>query len=515
MSHLSATDGPAPGMIQQSRSADRGWLRRRALTGVRWTALGSVVRASLQFAQVTIMAHLLQPADFGLVALVTAVQAFLQNLADAGVSNAIIHHQVIDESRLSGLYWVNVLTSCALAALLCVAAPFVAVVYGHPQLQWLFAMSGVTLVSIGLGQQLRVVAQKRLAFGRLATVDLPAQAVGFVVSVASGWAGAGVYALALGSLSTALAGAAMLWAFVADGWRPRGVLRLGELAPFLRFGAWRTADGFANTLESQADVILGASLLGAPLLGVYSLAKSLSLRVGQTVNPIATTVAMPVMAKAQGDRNLLAAVYLRVLRMVASTNVPLYAVLGLYSPEVVRVLLGPQWRDAVPLLRVFAAWGLIRATGNPVGALLMATGRPDLSLKYTAFWAAAVVPFIWVGSHWGALGVAYGLLAMIAVTFLPTWRFQVWPLCGVGFAAYARQVAIPAGIGVVACLAGWVATGALEGAAPRLLVGVTCVWGTYLGVSAWLNRPWLLAIAEMAGIRSAGDEPTQRTTHPT
>src|SRR5712692_8260151 len=143
-------------------------LRKQTFSGVRWTTSSSLGRALLQVLQVAILARLLTPADFGLVAVVAALMAILQIFSDAGVSNAIIHYQAITATELSSLYWLNVGMSVLLGALLALLSPWMSLWYHAPELRSLLIMSAFTLVVDALGQQTRVVAQKTLRFASLA-----------------------------------------------------------------------------------------------------------------------------------------------------------------------------------------------------------------------------------------------------------------------------------------------------------------------------------------------------------
>ena len=121
-------------------------LRHQAFSGVRWTTFSSLGRAVLQFLQIALLARLLTPADFGLIALVIAIMAFLQVFADAGISNAIIHYQDIAQEQLSSLYWLNVSVSVVMALMLAASSYWVAKWYNQPSLQYLLMLAAITLV---------------------------------------------------------------------------------------------------------------------------------------------------------------------------------------------------------------------------------------------------------------------------------------------------------------------------------------------------------------------------------
>ena len=476
-------------------------LRAKAFSGVRWTTLSSLGRTALQFIQIVVLARLLAPTDFGLMAVVMAIMAFVQMFADMGVSNAIIHHQDITEHQLSSLYWLNVGASFCLAAAITALSPLAATFYGRSELAPLLSLASLSLFINSLGQQIRVVAQKELRFSALAKVELAAAAFGFLAAIVVALLGGGVYALVASGLGGATLGVILAWSFLAQGWRPRVYFRLSEIAEFIRFGAYMIGNDLINTFNSQVDVLLGGRLLGAHAIGLYNVPKELSLRVARMINPIITQVSLPVMAKSQSDPDLLKRVYLQTMRMTASVNFPIYIAVVAFARDFVLLILGDKWVGAVTLLQTFALWGLLRSTGNPVGSLLMAKGRADLSFKWNLVWLFIVPPVIWLGSQFGARGMAGGLLGLGVVGYIPNWFFLVRPLCGAGLGEYTQQLALPL---LLSVLAGILASSAADlSPSPILRVAIGLVTGSLIyGVLSYrFNPTWFGAMAELLGLR--------------
>jgi O-antigen/teichoic acid export membrane protein len=476
-------------------------LRKQTFSGVRWTTFSSLGRTFLQMAQISILARLLTPADFGLVALVTSIMVFLQIFADAGISNAIIHYKDISQNQLSSLYWLNVGVSLCLALLLAAFSPWVATWYGQPQMKLLLLLAGCTLVMGASAQQIRIVAQKNLRFAELSKIELSAACIGFIVAVTAAYNDAGVYSIVAGNLATATIGSVLVWYRLAGGWRPVYCFNIQEIRHFLAFGAYMIANNLANTFNSQIDIMLGGKILGSHAIGLYSIPRDLNMRIANAFNPIVTNVGLPVMAKAQNDFAMLKRVYLQTMRMTASVNFPIYVALALFAPEIVHILLGTRWEEAIPLLRIFSVWGLIRSIGNPVGSLLMALGRADLSFKWNVVWLFIMPPAVWMGSHFGIEGMAFAMVVMVALGFAPNWYFLVWPLCGARLGEYSLQLSVPLGLTLMAALAGYICAGSLVGDFIRLAVGIVASGLFYAVLSYYFNRVWADAMLELLGKR--------------
>lgn len=477
-------------------------LRKSTFTGVRWTTVSSLSRVLLQLLQVAILARLLTPADFGLVAVVLAIIAVVQIFSDAGVSNAIIHYQDITPRELDSLYWLNTGSAGCLALLLIALSPLLAHWYAQPLLQPMLAIAASTLFVGSVGQQLRILAQKRLRFMDLARVELGGAVVGCLVAVTLAFFGARAYALLLGSFATAAATTGLAWICLSDGWRPQLQMAWDDVRRFVGFGVYIIGSNLANTFNTQIDVLLGAQLLGAPLIGLYSVPKDVSLRLASVINPIVTEVSLPVMASAQADGALVKRLYLQMMRMTASVTFPAYVAMAVFAPEIVLVALGSEWAKAAPLLRILAVWALFRSIGNPVGTMVMALGRPVRSFVWNLGLLAVMPPTIWMGSRLGGLqGMALAMAVLAVLIYLPNWFFLVRPLCGAQLGEYTYQLAVPFFIALLAGLAGYVAATPFDHAIPRLLAGGACGAAVYLGTSWVLNRPWSLAMLELVDRR--------------
>ena len=256
-------------------------------------------------------------------------------------------------------------------------------------------------------------------------------------------------------------------------------------------------NNLVNSLNMQADIFFGGRTLGANMLGTYSLPRDLCLKFAFIINPIITRVGFPVMAKVQGDRALLKEIYLNTIRMTASVNFPIYLGLLIFAPEVVRLLFGSQWLESIPLLRILALWGLVRSTGNPVGSLLYAKGRADLSFKWNVVMLFVFFSALWFGSRYGGQGIAISLLASHACAMIPLWYFLVRPLSSASFREYFRQMLVPFTVAVISVIIGFVVAKLFKDTLFRLTTGVTVGGLAYLVLSRYLNRSWYVTIKEL------------------
>jgi len=473
-------------------------LKHQTFSAVRWTTFAMVGKSGLQFAQVAVLARLLAPADFGLMAMVLAVMAFIQVFTDLGVSNAIIHHQDISANQLSSLYWLNVTVGAALMlALMTFSSGIGALMFNRPDLQPVLISISVSILLSAAGQQLRVMAEKSLRFAILAKIEIAAALAGFTAAVCWAWLAPGVYALVAGVLVNGLVQTLLLWLLAADGWQPAFRLRLNEIRHFLQFGGYMMANNFVNSFNAQADILIAGRLFPAATLGVYSLPRSLSLSVAGAINPVITRVGLPVMAKAQHDKAFLKSIYLKTMRMTASINFPIYIALAVFAKESVLLVFGPKWIESAPLLVYLAIWGMFRSCGNPVGSLLLAVGRADLSFRWNLGLLFVGPPALWIGAHWGIVGLAITQAALMVTLMIPAWYFLVWPHCGARALEYAQSMLGPLVAALLAVTLAYLAVSGLAASLWRLGGAALVAIPAYLMLSYVFNREWLFAMRQL------------------
>jgi lipopolysaccharide exporter len=472
-------------------------LKSEAFSAIRWTTVAMVGRSALQFGQMMILARLLAPSDFGIMAVVVSVTAFMLVFTDLGVSTAIIHYQEITHEELSSLYWLNIIVGAVLMIALIVSSPLISRLYHEPALTPFLALISVNFLFLAVGQQLRVVAEKALRFSMLARVEILAAIGGCGTAVIWAWYRPSVYALVSGVLVNGFLQAVLLWILGSDGWRPAARLDLKGVRRFLKFGAYIVGGDFVNSLNRQADILVGGRFFPASVLGTYSLPRNLCLTFSLVTNPIITRVGLPVMAKTQEDKAFLKSVYLKTMRMTASVNVPVYLAIAVFSHDVVSVVFGTKWISSAPLLVFLAIWGLFRSCANPVGSLLFAIGRADRSFWSSIVQLCIVFPGLWGVAHFGIKGLAIGQVAIMAGALVPGWYFLVRPSCGARLGEYLMTLLGPLSAGAFAVLIAYVAVSHWTAPLWRLVAMALVALPAYLAASAAVNRSWLTSMRQL------------------
>lgn len=479
-------------------------LRSSTFSASRWTTASTFAATGVQVVQTVVLAHILLPRAFGLMAVVGSVVAVVSLLVDLGLSQALIHYDDVSRDAQSSIYWLNMGLALILMVALLALAPLLGDVYHSAPLVPLSRWTSLVFPLAAAGRQLNALAAKALQFNRLAPIDVGSAAIGLATAVVVALLGGGVYALVAGILARACTGSLLAWAILPHEYRPRLHLHMREALPYLGFGGYSVGETIANEFHRNADVFMGGLVVGPAAMGVYSVPRDLALKTGSILNGIVTRVGFPVMSKVKGEPKRLRNIYLQTLRMTASVNFPLYVAIGLFASEIVNLLYGPRWHSAAMYLRVLAAWGLIRSTGNPSGSLIYATGRTRRAFWWNIGLLLTLPPLYWLAARAGGLfGLAGGVVALQILIVIPAWRWLVRPCCGASLREYLTQFGAPSLCALVAGCAAWLAAHGLPHGTLRLAVGCTLGGIVYLGLSWFLNRRWVLAVLELMRVNTA------------
>ncbi|HXE58331.1 MAG TPA: lipopolysaccharide biosynthesis protein [Gemmatimonadales bacterium] len=397
-------------------TSGRSRLTHDAMRGMFWVAFGRGARALLQVAVLGVLARLLAPDDFGVVSAALVVIGFTAIFAQLGFGPALVQREELEPRHLRTAFTVSLLSGFALGGLLWLLAPAIAAFYRIDEvapvmraLAWAFPLKGLAVVSESL-------LQRDLRFRYLANREVVSYALGYgLLGVALAMAGLGVWALVGAHMGQIALNTALLLLARRRGLR-LGIDRraLGELA---FFGGGFTAAKVGNYFALQGDNLVVGRWLGSAALGIYGRAYQLMAMPATLFGDVLDTVLFPAMARVQADPERLATAYRRGVALVALVMLPASAALVVWAPEVVHVMLGPQWSAVTLPFQVFACGLLFRTSYKMSDAIARATGAVYRRAWRQGVYASLVVGGAWVGQHWGVTGVAVGVFGALAVNF--------------------------------------------------------------------------------------------------
>lgn len=406
--------------------------------GLGWTTISTIVIAVVAIVKISVLARYLDKSDFGLMAIVTFVISFMELFNDFGVSIGILHKQEISKNEYHSLYWINLVISIFLFGILAILSPFIAMFYDMPQLKDLLILIGVNLIISGIGRQFKTIEQKELRFNYIAKVDMLGAIISLGFAIYLALSGYGVYSLVY---SLIIQFAVVNICYFLNGIKKIGLsfhFSLEETVPFLKIGIYQVGGQVANYFNRDLDVLLIGKFFSPSVLGSYSLAKQLVFRPFQFLNPIILRVASPVLARFQNDINELRRRYLEMLNVISLLNIVVYCLLIIFAPLVISILYGNSFENIILLVRLLSIYMIFRAIGNPVGSLVIATGRTDLDFYWNILLLLIMPMFIYVGSLFDVVGVAISLIVSMLVLYIPAWKVFINKLINVSLYDYLK-----------------------------------------------------------------------------
>lgn len=403
-------------------------LHKKAASGFKWTSVASVTNTALQILQLLVLAHLLSPEDFGLMAMIMVIIGFMQSYSDMGISNAIIHYQKISREQLSSLYWLNLFAGISIFFLLIACTPVIVTLYNEPQMAELTLWAAAIFLIIPWGQQFQVLLQKELMFKQLSAIEICGSLGGAVTAIVAALSGKGVFSLIYGQLINASIRSTLFILTAQNEWRPRFHFRRSDLKGFMGFGLYQMGERGVNFLGWNLDKMIIGILLGSHTLGLYSIAYQLMVKPFQMFNPIITRITTPLLSKIQTDDELLRKTFLNMVRLTALTMFPVYIGMIVLAQPLFLLLFGEQWLPAIEVFQVLALLGFFYSIGNLLGSLLVGKGRPDIGFKFNVVVFFLYGSAVWIGVGYGMEGVAWGLVLTTALILFPIGFWIRWNL---------------------------------------------------------------------------------------
>ena len=398
-------------------------LVRRSVRGGAATVTAQVINFALHTGSTMILARLLTPADFGLVAMVAAFTGFAMLFRDPGLSVATMQRAEINQVQVSTLFWANFAFSVAVMTLAVILAPAVAWFYGEPRLTWITICIAVTFVFGGLAAQHTALLRRQMRFTGLAIVQILSLAAGLIVGVCLAWYGAGYWALVAIPAMQSLTNMVLVWVVVP--WRPGRPSVGKEVREMVRFGGNLTGFNCMNYLTRNVDNALIGAVWGAGPLGIYSRAYALLLFPLQQVNWPLGSVAVTTLSRLQNNPTQYRRVYCRIIQLIAYLTMPLVVLLAILSDEIILIVLGDQWSEAAVIFRILAFWALLLPLVGALGWLLTSLGRTRRMFKLGVITSTcAIVSFV-LGLPWGPVGVAIAATICFSILAVPSMMYAL------------------------------------------------------------------------------------------
>ncbi|MCR2793524.1 lipopolysaccharide biosynthesis protein [Microbacterium sp. zg.Y625] len=392
---------------------------------MRATAIGQLVAIATQLLSVVVLARLLSPEDYGLLAMVMAIVVIGEVIREFGLASAAIQAPDLPRQHRTNLFWWNTGLGgmCALALFLC--APLIADFYHEPRITEIAQALSLTFLLGGVTTQPKAHLARDLRFGALALTDVLPGALGLAGAIVAALLGWGVWALVAQRLIIAISMLVLAVSF--DRWLPGLPRRSEGMRPLLRYGLNLVGTQLVSGTSRNVDYIVMGHRFGAEATGLYSRAFELVINTLNQINAPSTKVAVPILSRLQHDEARFTSFLLRGQRTLLFVIIPILGVGATLAEPLVQLALGPQWSAVVPFVQALA---VVAATDKILGYATwwyaLSRAKTDVTFKVTVVKSVLLITGIIVGSASGPLGVAWGYAAATTLGWLADLAMYRW-----------------------------------------------------------------------------------------
>ena len=485
-------------------------IKQKAVKGVVWSAIqnwGSQAGSLIVF---FILARLLEPEDFGLVALANVFLAFMQIFLEQGFAQALIQRREIEPEHLNTAFWTNLVIGILLTVLGLTSAGLVANLFKQPQLTPILrCFSGLFVIS-SFAKVQQALLEREFDFRAIALRWLLGTLIGGIVGVVMAVNGFGVWSLVSQQMVHELVGTLVLWG--ASPWRPQLKFSVEHFHSLFGFGINILGFNLISFFNNRVNDFLIGYFLGPVALGYYTIAYRVLTVMTQLLVRTSQSVALPTFSRLQADLKRFRKVFYTATQLTSLIAFPTFLGMATLAPELIRLLFGNQWVPAIPIVQVLALMGILRSVTFFAGSVFMAMGKPSWwfwlgSLKVILNFVGFAIAY-----RWGIIAVTIAYVLRLYIAF-PIGQWAISRLIHVPLLTYLRQFVAPLVSSLIMAAVILVVKQAFTSSVNSLALLIICtvIGGIIYGITIRLFAPklWqlLLELLQLAWSRSKPQNP--------
>lgn len=391
-------------------------LRRKATSGILWSAIERYGQQSCAFVVQLILARLLAPEEFGLIAMVVVFIAISGALIDAGFSRALVQRKEVTDSDLSTVFYFNMVVSFLVAALLHFCAPAIALFYGFSDLSQILRFLSFGLILSAFGAVHRSILTRGLFFKKLFWVSFPSVLISGSLGIVMAYSGFGVWALVGQSLCMALISSLFLW--LQSTWRPAFVFDVGCLKEMFPYASQLALSSILDQGFRNIYVLVIGKFFTLAEVGFFQRARAFQQLPVSNFQSVLSQVAFPLFASIQNDPARMRSGMRKALQLGALFSFPTMTGMALVAEPMVVVIIGEQWLPIVPILQLLCVVGVIYPISAINVNLLMSIGRADLFLRIEIIKKLLVLANVLITYRYGLTAMILGMIVVSIIALV-------------------------------------------------------------------------------------------------
>jgi len=481
-------------------------IERKAISALKWASAAKLVVQIVSWIGTLVVVRLLSPLDYGLMAKVAVVCAIAGAAAELGLETALVRAIDISQDDLRKIYGVSLLLGGAMTVAVALSAPLLARLFQEPRLVWPIAVASTQIALASLALVPSALATRELSFRRLSGIEMASGIASIAATLLLAVLGAGVWALVLGTLLGAVVRTSALLVLGERAWP---LFSLTGIEEHMKFGLTVAGNRLSYFILVQSDVLIGSRFLSTSEIGRYSVALQLATLPMSKVMGVINQITLPAVAQQQKDKARVSQGVRKSIGLISVLAFPALWGISAVAGELVHVLFGPNWTEAVPALIILPLVVPLRMICSVLFTTSLALGNRQLDLRNTVVNFVLLPAGFYVGAHWGLIGLSAAWLISVPLAYCfslpPVLRFL-----GLRGIDLAKECCAP----VVAALLMYAAVAALREAAFQhpSLAALLALSGTgafvYFAVMAIVSRRHLVDVRSLARALFAKGSPS-------
>ena len=376
----------------------------KAAKSIVWVVLEKWSSRLLSLVVFIILGRLLSPADFGLAALALSISAVLAVFVDAGLAQALVQREVIEEEDAHSVFWTSIGISLLIYLLLILLSPLLALIFNQPSLTKIIPVSGLVLILSALSNVPAALLEREMRFSTLALRQLTGALLGATAATGAALHGAGVWALVIQPVVSSCVGTIVLWR--AAKWRPQLIYSSASAKKLGTFGAQVLAIEFLNVMHSNIDKFVIGAHFSAATLGNYFVAQRILTIIIDMFSSTFSKISFTTFSRLQTDPARTMRYFLFFTFAGCAIATPIFSALIAFGKEIIELLFKDRWGESVPLMMLMVPSALLISVTAFDKNILLAGGRGMMSLKLAASQLIFGTLVLFVAAPYGIIAIA-------------------------------------------------------------------------------------------------------------
>lgn len=379
-------------------------LKAKTKNSAVWTTSSVVVRLLAQLIATPILARLISPEDFGIIAMAAISTEVVLLLGQFGFQSALVQRKYAYRIDLDTVFWANFLINVTLCILLLVAAPFIATFFKEELLTPVLYVTAFGFVITSLSSVHNTIQFRTMRFRHVAQIEIISTVIRVVSAVLFALNDYGVWALVYSGLIGFTCTTILRFFYVP--WMPKFRFSKRRFNVLFRFGRNILGESFVTYFANNLDYIIVGRRLGTESLGFYQMAFTMPEMVRNNVAQVISRVLYSAYSRVQDEKERLHYGFIKTMELISIISFPVLGGLLVIAPEFVPLYFGPQWVVIVLPMQLFCVSGAFRAVSNIFGTVIHAKGKPEVTLKLASVYVPILASALYLGSNYGIEGVA-------------------------------------------------------------------------------------------------------------